>query len=589
MSPSRKKTIDRAQLLFVGPASAVSAKASRLITQSGFALQIVPASRYRQRSLARAVPSATQSRATRTPATLSLYAQPPVSREQIESALRTRKREMTTELRRMIESGPAVLLAAVVLNNNEEGAGVRAIAALGHAAHLLPDTLPPEALPCLGAAERLASALVLPDLDRIDPSPLAHTLGAQAALVFPLDSALPMGWVLIAMAQAGLPEPPVLASALRLATALRAMTERAGLEIQVATTQARYRSLLETIPFLMVLVADDGRVAELNRHMAAELERQEIEAAQVLGRNAFSDPLVPEELRNLLRDSLDRRTPLSLEKVSLNLPHGPETLRIHSVPLPDPAHSSWGLMVIGEVTTRYSLITAEAERTERLAAIGRVAASLAHEINNPLQSLRAHLELIRRYRLSPAEREQSLRILETEVERLDEITRRILGFARPTPEVLQPVSILAVIEQTLALSRNYLQNQHVEFVISAPKSLPPCMAAPGQLIQVFLNIILNAAHAMQGEGKLEIRVRSRGETVELAFTNNGPPIPAEYLPHLFEPFFTTRAEGTGLGLSVSHTILQRHHGTIRAANLPQGRGVVFTISLPLIHENPPAE
>ncbi len=589
MSPSRKKTVDRAQLLFVGPASAVSAKASRLVAQNGYALQFVTASRYRQRSLARTIPPALPPRATRTPSTLSLDTQPPVPREQIESALRARKREMTTELRRTIEAGPGVLLAAVLLSNNEEGAGLRAIAALGHAARLLPDTLPPDALPCLGAAERLASALVLPDIDRIDPGPLTRALGARAVLVFPLDSALPTGWVLIAMARAGLPELAVWSSALRLASALRAMTERAGLEIQLAATQSRYRSLLETIPFLMVLVGDDGRVAELNRRMAAELERQEIEAANVLGRNVLTDPLVPEELRKLLRDSLDRRTPLSLEKVSLNLPHGQETLRIHSVPLPDPAHSSWGLMVIGEVTTRYSLITAEAERTERLAAIGRVAASLAHEINNPLQSLRAHLELIRRYRLSPAEREQSLRILETEVERLDEITRRILGFARPTPEVLQPVSILAVIEQTLALSRNYLQNQHVEFVISAPKSLPPCMAAPGQLIQVFLNIILNAAHAMQGEGKLEIRVRTRGETVELAFTNNGPPIPAEYLPHLFEPFFTTRAEGTGLGLSVSHTILQRHHGTIRAANLPQGRGVVFTISLPLIHENPPAE
>jgi signal transduction histidine kinase len=589
MSSSRKKTVERPPLLFVGPASAVSAKAARLVAQSGFALRIIPASRYRQRSQARVAPPAARSQAARTPSTLSLTTLPPVQREQIESALRARKREMSAELRRLIESGPGVLLAAVVLNNNEEGDGLRTIAAHGHAAKALPDTIPPEALPFLGAAEKLASALVLSDLARIDPSPLAGPLGAHAVLVFPLDPAQPLGWALVAMARAGLPEPALLVSVLQLAAALRTMTECAALEIQLAATQSRYRSLLETIPFLMVVVGDDGRVTELNRHMTVELERQEIEAAQVLGRNVLSDPLVPEELRKLLHESLDRHTPLSLEKVSLNLPHGAETLRIHSVPLPDPAHSSWGLMVIGEVTTRYSLITAEAERTERLAAIGRVAASLAHEINNPLQSLRAHLELIRRYRLSPAEREQSLRILETEVERLDEITRRILGFARPTPEVLQPVSILAVIEQTLALSRNYLQNQHVEFVISAPKSLPPCMAAPGQLIQVFLNIILNAAHAMQGEGKLEIRVRTRGETVELAFTNNGPPIPAEYLPHLFEPFFTTRAEGTGLGLSVSHTILQRHHGTIRAANLPQGRGVVFTISLPLIHENPPAE
>ena len=463
------------------------------------------------------------------------------------------------------------------------------LAARGPAAKAFPTRVTEAELPVLVAAERLEAGLILADLERDAPSPLASAIGARALLLFPLDLTRRLGYLLIACDKPGLPEAAYLGAFVQLAVSLRAITEGAALRIQLAATQARYRSLLETIPFLMVLLADDGRVLEVNRHMNAELERQGLDPAKMLGRNALSDPNVPESVRTLLRDSLERRTPLSAEKVDLALPLGQETLRIHSVPLPDLARANWGLMVIAEVTTRYSLITAEAERTERLAAIGRVAASLAHEINNPLQSLRAHLELIRRYRLSPMEREQSLRILEGEVERLDEITRRILGFARPTPEVLQPVSILGVIEQTLALSRNYLQNQNVEFVVSAPKMLPPCMASPGQLIQVFLNIILNAAHAMEGEGMLEIRVRARGEMVELTFTNSGPPIPAESLPHLFEPFFTTRAEGTGLGLSVSHTILQRHHGTIRAANLPQGRGVVFTINLPLIHENPPAE
>jgi PAS domain S-box-containing protein len=517
-----------------------------------------------------------------------LYAPPPISGEHIQAALNDQRRRLGVELRRAIEAGAGVRLAAVVLSE-AEGASHRVLAARGPAAKVFPARVSEAEFPVLVAAERLEAGLVVSDLERAAPCPLASAIGARALFLFPLDLRRRLGYLLIACDKPGLPDIAHLGVFVQLAASLRAITDAAALAIQLAATQARYRSLLETIPFLMVLLADDGRVLELNRHMHAELERQGLDPAQVLGRNALSDPNVPESVRTLLRDSLERRTPLSAEKVDLAMPRGQETLRIHSVPLPDLARANWGLMVIAEVTTRYSLITAEAERTERLAAIGRVAASLAHEINNPLQSLRAHLELIRRYRLSPMEREQSLRILEGEVERLDEITRRILGFARPTPDVLQPVSILGVIEQTLALSRNYLQNQNVEFVISAPKALPPCMASPGQLIQVFLNIILNAAHAMEGEGKLEIRVRTRGEMVELTFTNSGPPIPAESLPHLFEPFFTTRAEGTGLGLSVSHTILQRHHGTIRAANLPQGRGVVFTINLPLIHENPPAE
>ena len=590
MSATRITTAERPRLLFVGPAAALSPKASRLLEQSGLTVRLLPPARFRQRLSPRAgSPGAPLPRENAGgPPAISLYAPPPISGEHIQAALNDQRRRLGVELRRAIEAGAGVRLAAVVLSE-AEGASHRVLAARGPAAKVFPARVSEAEFPVLVAAERLEAGLVVSDLERAAPCPLASAIGARALFLFPLDLRRRLGYLLIACDKPGLPDIAHLGVFVQLAASLRAITDAAALAIQLAATQARYRSLLETIPFLMVLLADDGRVLELNRHMHAELERQGLDPAQVLGRNALSDPNVPESVRTLLRDSLERRTPLSAEKVDLAMPRGQETLRIHSVPLPDLARANWGLMVIAEVTTRYSLITAEAERTERLAAIGRVAASLAHEINNPLQSLRAHLELIRRYRLSPMEREQSLRILEGEVERLDEITRRILGFARPTPDVLQPVSILGVIEQTLALSRNYLQNQNVEFVISAPKALPPCMASPGQLIQVFLNIILNAAHAMEGEGKLEIRVRTRGEMVELTFTNSGPPIPAESLPHLFEPFFTTRAEGTGLGLSVSHTILQRHHGTIRAANLPQGRGVVFTINLPLIHENPPAE
>jgi two-component system NtrC family sensor kinase len=220
-----------------------------------------------------------------------------------------------------------------------------------------------------------------------------------------------------------------------------------------------------------------------------------------------------------------------------------------------------------------------------LAAIGRVAASLAHEINNPLQALRSHLELIRSYPLSDEEREQSFRILEGEVERLDETTRRVLGFARPTSEILQPVSIQGILDQALALSRNYFRTQGVEILTEIPNDLPPVLVSAGQLIQVFLNIILNAAHAMQGRGRLEIRVRSLGNRVEITFTNSGPPIPSEYLPRIFDPFFTTRKEGTGLGLSVSYSILQRHHGTIRVENLPRRKGVMFTILIPFANSH----
>jgi signal transduction histidine kinase len=352
-------------------------------------------------------------------------------------------------------------------------------------------------------------------------------------------------------------------------------------------SETRYRSIVSAAPFLIALVSARGEVLELNPQLLRELRRQGLRVGRIEGINVLSDGVLPAEMRALLAECLKTGQAVSREKVTLNLPHGPEVLRVHAVPLRGAGYTSTELLLIGENITRYQLLLDDAERTERLAAIGRVAASLAHEINNPLQALRSHLELIRSYPLSEEEREQSFHILEREVERLDETTRRMLGFARPTSEVLQPVSIRGVLEQSLALSRNYLRHQQVEILTEIPDPLPPVMAAAGQLIQVFLNIILNAAHAMQGKGRLEVRVRALGDRAEIALTNDGPPIPTEDLSHIFEPFFTTRSEGTGLGLSISHAILRRHRGTIRAANLPQRRGVVFTITLPFTRQQPP--
>ena len=365
-----------------------------------------------------------------------------------------------------------------------------------------------------------------------------------------------------------------------LAQAMETVLENSILQGRLSISETRYRSLLSAAPFLIVLLDSGGTVLEVNPKAIRELRRQGISVRKVIGINLLKYPGTPEEIRSLLVESLQTTEAVNREKISLLLPRGTEVFRVHAFSLRGRSASAPELLVIGEMITDYQQVMDEAERTERLAAIGRVAASLAHEINNPLQALRSHLELIRSYPLSDEEREQSFRILEREVERLDETTRRVLGFARPAPDILQPASLTGILEQALALSRNYLRNQRVEILTDFPQDLPPVLAAAGQLIQVFLNIILNAVHAMKGKGHLAIRIRSRGDRAEISFTNDGPPIPSEYLPRIFDPFFTTRPEGTGLGLSISHAILQRHHGAIQVANLPRRKGVVFTIDLP---------
>jgi PAS domain S-box-containing protein len=451
---------------------------------------------------------------------------------------------------------------------------------LGSRAKKIPRRMPWSRYPLLGLAYEKRKAVFLEGTASFSGRIPEKTGKSGGVLVIPLIVSDPVGVLFLSHQGTEPPNGRPYALLMDMAQAMEAVLENAMLKSRLRTSETRYRSILTAAPFLIGLLDSRGTILEVNPKAIREIRRQGISTRQVIGVNIMKHPAVPEELRRLISEALQTGEAVSRETIPILLPRGTEMFRVHALPLRGRSSTASELLVIGEIITRYRQILSEAERTERLAAIGRVAASLAHEINNPLQALRSHLELIRSYPLSDEEREQSFRILEGEVERLDETTRRVLGFARPTSEILQPVSIQGILDQALALSRNYFRNQGVEILTEIPNDLPPVLASAGQLIQVFLNIILNAAHAMQGKGRLDIRVRSLGDRAEISFTNSGPPIPPESLPRIFDPFFTTRKEGTGLGLSVSYSILQRHHGTIRVENLPRRKGVVFTILIP---------
>jgi PAS domain S-box-containing protein len=223
-------------------------------------------------------------------------------------------------------------------------------------------------------------------------------------------------------------------------------------------------------------------------------------------------------------------------------------------------------------------------RSERLAAMGQLATALAHEINNPLQAIYNHLELVLDFALEPEMRERSLQICHQEVRRLAEITQRVLKFARPDiGGVRCPASIPDLVQQTLALVGKQLQQARIQVTTDFPADLPPVLAAPDQIVQVLLNLIVNAPDVMPDGGLIHITAHVDRDVMVFTLTNNGPPIPAEHIERIFEPFFTTKPGSTGLGLSISHSIIQQHGGTIGAENLPDGQGVTFTITLPIAH------
>ncbi len=221
-------------------------------------------------------------------------------------------------------------------------------------------------------------------------------------------------------------------------------------------------------------------------------------------------------------------------------------------------------------------------RSEKLAATGRLAASLAHEINNPLQIIHNSLQLMLTLPLGPDKRREYLHMAAGEVERLMDIVIRILDFTRPSQRGKQPTDVNDVVEKVFALARKYLQHRHVIVRRDLSPDLPAAMAVTDELRQVFLNLVLNAVDAMPEGGSLHVTSHLADDgRLAVALSDSGTGIPPEHLDRIFEPFFSTKKGGTGLGLSVSYDTVERHGGEITVQSIVE-EGTTFTVWLPAL-------
>jgi two-component system NtrC family sensor kinase len=229
---------------------------------------------------------------------------------------------------------------------------------------------------------------------------------------------------------------------------------------------------------------------------------------------------------------------------------------------------------------------AQLVQSEKLSSLGRLSASIAHEINNPLAGILTFAKLIVRTLeggpIDEAARRgvvKNLLLVQRETERCSAIVRNLLDFARERPLTLRDVSLNAVIEEGLSLIAHQVQIQGVT-IEKKLGDIPVVLADFGQLRQAFVNLALNGCEAMGKGGKLVITTRLDGQDVELVAADTGPGIPKENLSRIFDPFFTTKEKGTGLGLSVVYGIVQRHGGRIEVQSEP-GQGTTFVIHLPV--------
>ncbi|MGD8251302.1 MAG: ATP-binding protein [Desulfobacterales bacterium] len=223
-------------------------------------------------------------------------------------------------------------------------------------------------------------------------------------------------------------------------------------------------------------------------------------------------------------------------------------------------------------------------QAEKMASLGKLAAGVAHQINNPLGSITLFAKLVmEEYPLEDGAREDIQRILR-DAERCKDTVKELLEFARQTRQEMRPLDINRALSRTLFLLENQTLFQNIDIVWDLAEALPNVHADIQQVNHMFMNIILNAAQAMEGKGRLKLSTRKSedGDRVVIRISDTGPGIPEDILQRIFEPFFTTKDEGkgTGLGLSLVYGIVENHGGTIQAgANEPTG--TVFTIELPL--------
>ena len=375
---------------------------------------------------------------------------------------------------------------------------------------------------------------------------------------------------------------------------------------------ARERSFLETLFNTIedgVLVADEaGRVIYFNQAVVRLIglppDAEDLQVADIL----------PEvDWGKILRADHAGGGDVTRHEFEIHYPR-PRFLRLYAAPLDGDAIGSSGVALILHDATEARQKTFEAIESERIQALTLLAASVAHEIGNPLNALHIHLQLMERevkklksdeWRVTGDKKassrvvrqmtpdtaevakklEQYLDVAKGEIHRLDYIVTQFLGAIRPAPVQLKLASLNQVAEKTLELLRPEIENRGVTVKTRLAQNLTATPVDATQLQQVLVNLVKNAAQAMTTGGTLTLQTGESGDGVWVSVTDTGGGIPQEQINRIFEPFYTTKKKGSGLGLMIVQRIVRAHNGRIELES-HVGRGTTFRVWLPL-HERKP--
>jgi len=366
------------------------------------------------------------------------------------------------------------------------------------------------------------------------------------------------------------------------------VTEKHALEQQLRRQEEFRRHLLESFPDLILVLDLKGQYTFVSARIGELLGYG---PEHLMGKNVAETENAPPELAELYRTVATGESSLtSCEYGSRHRDGSWRTMLGMASPLLDAEGEPAGVIVSVRDVTMEKRLEQQIIQSERLAAMGQMIGGFAHELNNPLTSILGMAELLQEGEASEAARKQIV-ILHQQARRAAEIVQNLQYFARPPAPGRSQVNLNELVQRTVQMQAYPLRKSNITVDFLPEPAIPAIVADPNQLMQVFLNLLLNAEQAIREsreKGTIRVRIGRKPDSVWIVFQDDGPGIAPENLAHIFDPFFTTKrpGRGTGLGLSICKTVLREHGGNIEAATSPDG-GALFTITLPVTAESTP--
>ncbi|MCX7590703.1 MAG: ATP-binding protein, partial [Kiritimatiellae bacterium] len=365
--------------------------------------------------------------------------------------------------------------------------------------------------------------------------------------------------------------------------------ENAKLYTAIEDSKIYNEMLLDSLASGVVAVSTDGTITVFNR------EAQRITGLSPQTVVGKTTEVLPKELRDALETPLKSGTRIELHDDWIERDGSRIPVRLSSSVFLDHASTPMGAFAVFTDMSLIRKLEEHIRRSDRIASLGTLAAGMAHEIKNPLVSLKTFTQLLPERYDDPEFRETFSTLIGKEVARIDELVNRLLGFARPPRATLVPLAICDVVRESLKLLEQQFKTHRITVETSFEAECDRIQGDADLLKQVFINLLLNAMEAMDDGGTISIRTTTipparmspfpmrqglnRG-SVLVTISDTGRGIPKENLARIFDPFFTTKPNGTGLGLSVAYGIIQEHEATIEVES-ELGRGTSFHIKFPL--------